>query len=290
MKYLFFALRPKHWIKNLFVFMPLIFGQKLFSFPENAQVSAIFLAFCLMASSVYILNDLLNLEEDKNHRVKRLRPIASGKIAHSSAAAAAALLFCVSLAGGFAVNPAAGWVLVLYFVFNLAYSLFLRSVVIVDVFCIGLFFFLRIVAGTATAQVDFSHWMIFMVALLALFLGFSKRRKEIQTQGVSGSGSRSVLAKYNVYFLDQMISILTSSIVVVYMLYTVDERTTGQFGTNHLIYTIPFVYFGIFRYLYLVHNSKRAEDPTFVLFSDRMIQLCVFLWGMTAIAVIYFKL
>lgn len=270
--------------------MPLIFGQKLFVFPENLRTAGIFACFCLMASSVYIMNDLLNIDEDKNHRVKRLRPIASGKVSRSAVSAAAAVLFTVSLGAAFSINAAAGFVLLAYFIFNLAYSLFLRSIVIIDVFCIGFFFFLRIIAGTASADVVFSHWMIFMVALLALFLGFNKRRKEIQTQGLRKNNARQVLSKYNLYFLDQLISILTSSIVVVYMLYTVDSRTVTQFGTNHLIYTIPFVYYGIFRYLYLVHNSTSAEDPTFVLFSDRMIQACVFLWGMTAVAVIYFKI
>lgn len=270
--------------------MPLIFGQKLFSFPENLRTAEIFVCFCLMASSVYILNDLFNIEEDKNHRVKRLRPIASGKVSAPAVFVSASVLFAASLAAGFYVSAPAGFVLLTYFVFNLGYSLFLRSIVILDVFCIAFFFFLRIIAGTASADVEFSHWMMFMVALLALFLGFSKRRKEIQTQGVRKNNGRQVLSKYNFNFLDQMISVLTSSIVVVYMLYTVDERTVNQFGTNHLIYTIPFVYYGIFRYLYLVHNSTNAEDPTFVLFSDKMIRLCVFLWGMTAIAVIYFKI
>jgi len=162
--------------------------------------------------------------------------------------------------------------------------------VIVDVFCIGGFFLLRIIAGTAMARVDFSYWMIFMATLLALFLGFNKRRQELRLFEQKAISSHPALSKYSTYFIDQMIAVITSSIVVVYMLYTVDARTVKEFGNRHLIYSIPFVYYGIFRYLYLVHKYGEGDDPTMVLFSDNKMQLNLALWAIICVSVIYFGL
>ncbi len=287
--YLFYSLRPKHWAKNLFIFLPLIFGKKLFDSPENLKATLGFALFCLASSAVYIFNDLVDKEQDRLHSSKSLRPIASERLSASAALVAAVVLALSSTALAWLLDPSFAVVVVAYLVFNFVYTYLLKKLVIIDVFCLGLFFLLRIVAGTVLVDVEFSHWMIFMVVLLALFLGFNKRRQEFHSLHDEASAHRGVLAKYNLYFIDQMIAVITSTLVVVYMLYTIDERTVNHFGTRHLYYTIPFVYYGIFRYLYLVHKRKQAEDPTHVFFSDRMTQLNLFIWIALCIGIIYFK-
>jgi len=290
MKNLFFALRPKHWIKNLFIFIPLIFGEKLFVFPLNLKVAYAFVLFSAMSSAVYLVNDICDVEKDRNHRTKRLRPIASGKVSVWQAWMTVFILTFIVLILSFRLEGKLGVLLLSYFMLNLFYTRTLKDVVIIDVFCIAIFFLMRILAGTVITGVALSHWMVFMVVLLAMFIGFNKRRQEILTARENAHAQRSVLAKYDRYFIDQMIAVLTSSIVVVYMLYTVDARTIGIFGSNHLIYSIPFVYYGIFRYLYLVHKRRRGEDPTVLILSDRILAIDVGLWVLACIAIIYFKI
>jgi 4-hydroxybenzoate polyprenyltransferase len=282
------ALRPKHWAKNLLIFIPLVFGQKLFTTPDNFRTAIAFTFFCMAASAVYLLNDLLDIRHDQTHEWKKMRPIASGKLGVWPAAFAAALLGSGAILGGFALNTAFGSFLIAYIALNVLYSAFLKSIVIVDVFCIGGSFALRVFAGGVAADVVLSHWLLFMIILLSLFLGFSKRRQELAASQRAHE-YRPVLAKYSSYFIDQVISVLTSSIVVVYMLYTVDGRTVEVFGSNHLIYTIPFVYYGIFRYFYLMHRRQEGEDPVLVLFSDSMTQINLALWLLVSVLVIYFR-
>ena len=166
----------------------------------------------------------------------------------------------------------------------------MKDAVIIDVFSIAGFFFLRILAGSVVAGVELSHWIIFMVVLLALFLGFNKRWEELRLLNSEAGNHRKVLSKYNAYFIDQMTAVITSSIVVVYMLYTVDTRTVQEFGTKNLIYTIPFVYYGIFRYLYIGHKIMKGGDPVKMLLSDKLMQLNILLWLLAVISVIYFGL
>ncbi len=290
MKNIFISLRPHQWIKNLFILLPIIFGNKLFVYPANLKTLIAFSLFCITSSVVYLINDLIDLEEDKNHPVKKLRPLASGKISLKKVKVVIIVLWLISLIASFYLNLYFGWIIVCYLVLNILYSSYLKKIVIIEVLCIGAFFLLRIIAGTIIAEVDFSHWMIFMTVLLAIFLGFNKRRQELKHYKDNAPIQRYVLTKYNTYFLDQMISVTTASIVVVYMLYTVDYRTINLFGTNHLSYSIPFVYYGIFRYLYLVHKENKDGDPTNLLLSDRVLQINILLWIITCISVIYFKI
>jgi 4-hydroxybenzoate polyprenyltransferase len=287
-KYLFFALRPKHWIKNGFVFLPLVFGHKLFDVRALWEVSAMFVLFCLASSSVYLINDLEDKEKDKAHPSKRLRPIASGKIKPAQALQTAVLLAVISLFPAFFLNAPAALMLAIYLVFNILYSKWLKDFVIIDVFCLGFFFILRILAGTYAADVAVSHWIILMAGLLALFLGFNKRRQELKMLGRTSSSHRLVLTKYNLYFIDQVVGVLTASTVVAYTFYTIDERTVGQVGSNHMMLTIPFVYYGIFRYLYLLHRRHWDGDPTRLLLSDLPMQVNLGCWLATAIGVVYF--
>lgn len=289
-KYLFLALRPQPWIKNLFIFLPLIFGKKLFVFPSNLKSVIAFFIFSLAASAAYLVNDIFDREKDKLHPTKCKRVLVSGKITLKQAQLMAFTLSILSLVAAFILDIRFGGVIVTYLLFNLIYTKVLKEVVIIDVFCIGAFFLLRILAGSVVTEVKLSHWVIFMTVLLALFLGFNKRRQELRLLEEKAISHREVLAKYSSYFIDQMVAVITSSIVVVYMLYTVDARTIKEFGTNHLIYSIPFVYYGIFRYLYLIHKLRQEGDPTRILLSDGKMQLNLILWILVCVAVIYFGL
>jgi 4-hydroxybenzoate polyprenyltransferase len=287
MRDLFLALRPSHWIKNLFILLPLVFGKKLFVSPENLHVILAFLIFSMAASSGYLLNDIIDYPLDKKHRLKRLRPIISGKVSIKNAFITACALAILSLLFSFLLNIYFGWLIVAYFLLNLIYTKMLKDLVIIDIFCIGAFFLLRIMSGSVVAGVVLSHWIIFMTVFLALFLGFNKRRQELAIFDEKLFAHRNVLSKYNTYFIDQMISIVTSSIVIFYMLYTVDSRTIKEFGNNHLLLGVPFVYYGIFRYLYLVHKENKGDDPTNVLLSDIPMQINLILWLAVCICVIY---
>ena len=288
MKYILLSLRPKHWIKNLFIFLPLVFGKKLFIFPDNLRAVIAFFIFSLAASAAYLINDVVDRAKDKLHPTKHLRPLASGKISKGKAISVACILAVLSFISAFTLDVDFGWIVTVYFIFNVIYTKVLKEAVIVDIFCIAIFFLLRVIAGCIIANAEVSHWIIFMTMLLALFLGFNKRRGELMALGEKAGHHRSVLTKYNAYFIDQMIGIITSSIVIVYMLYTIDARTLREFGTNHLMYSIPFVYYGIFRYLYLVHKVNSDGEPTRILFSDRNMRLNLGLWIIVCIFVIYF--
>ncbi|MBN1871459.1 MAG: decaprenyl-phosphate phosphoribosyltransferase [Candidatus Omnitrophica bacterium] len=289
-KYLFMALRPTQWVKNLFIFLPLVFGGRLFFYPSNLKTLFAFILFSIAASAVYLINDVMDLDKDKHHPIKRLRPLPSGKITTREAYMTALILGCLSIMFSFILDMNLALIIILYLIFNFVYTKALKEAVILDVFCLGGFFLLRIAAGTSVANVDFSYWMIFMTVLLALFLGFNKRRQELRALGAKAPLHSSVLSKYNSYFIDQMIAVITSSIVVVYMLYTVSERTVAEFGSRHLIYSIPFVYYGIFRYLYILHKEGNSGDPTRILLKDGKMLLNLALWLIVCISVIYFHL
>ncbi|MBU2103120.1 MAG: decaprenyl-phosphate phosphoribosyltransferase [Candidatus Omnitrophota bacterium] len=290
-KYLFLSMRPQQWIKNFFIFLPLVFGQKIFSFPANVKTLFTFFLFCMITGAAYLINDAIDVRRDRLHPTKRLRPIAAGHVRIPIAIGAAVFLACVSVAAAFALNIYIGGVVLAYFGFNLLYSKILKDFVIIDVFCLGGFFLLRIIAGTFASDVVFSYWMIFMTVLLALFLGFTKRRQEIRLLDRKVSSQhRYVLSKYNTYFIDQMIAVITPSITIAYMLYTVDARTVNSFGTHYLFVSVPFVYYGIFRYLYLIHKIGKSGDPTRILLHDIMLQLDIFLWLCVCTVVIYFKI
>lgn len=290
MKHLFYSLRPRQWIKNLFIFLPLIFGKRLLEAPIALKTFAAFILFSLAASSVYLFNDILDIKKDKEHAIKRLRPIASGRVSIKQASVASGILSIISIGFSFLLNTCFGFVVLVYIMFNMLYTKLLKNIVLIDLFCISFFFLLRIIAGTSIVRVEFSYWMIFMTVLLALFLGSVKRRQEIVVLKKRAATHRKVLVKYDTYFIDQMINVIASSIVVVYMLYTIDGRTVSLFGSNHLIFTIPFVYYGIFRYLYLIHKVYKDGDPTRMILFDRPMQLNLAMWVISCIAIVYLRL
>lgn len=289
MKYLFFALRPEQWIKNLFVFLPLIFGRKLFVFPENIDTLMGFFLLSSASSAAYLINDVIDVERDKLHPVKRLRPVPSGKLASRRAIITAVILGVAAVGLAYLLKKELALVIVMYLTGNMLYSGILKNIVIIDVFCISGFFVLRIAAGSVISDVVMSHWIVIMTALLALFLGFNKRRQEIIMLRKPAFSHQTTVAGYDEYFIDQLISVVTSSIALAYILYTVDARTVMEFGTTHLLYSVPFVYYGIFRYLYLIHIRPEDGDPTRILFSDNKMMVNLALWIVVCIGVIYFR-
>ncbi|MFY9402018.1 MAG: decaprenyl-phosphate phosphoribosyltransferase [Candidatus Omnitrophota bacterium] len=288
MKHLFLSLRPKQWIKNTFIFIPLIFGKRLLIFPANLKVFFAFCLFSLSASAAYLINDILDIEKDKRHPIKSLRPIASGKVNIRLALTAAFILLVFSITLSFILNIYFGYIIIVYSISNFFYSKILKKVVIIDVFSLAFFYLLRILSGGVVAEVKLSYWVIIMIALLAMFLGFNKRRQELDLFQEKAIRHRSILVEYDIYFIDQMIAVITSSITIVYMLYTVDIRTIREFGTTKLLLTMPFVYYGIFRYLYLIHKVKKDDDPIRILLSDIPLQLSIVLWIIACSAIIYF--
>jgi 4-hydroxybenzoate polyprenyltransferase len=283
------TLRPRQWTKNLFVASPLLFSRHLFETGTfGHSVAAVFL-FSLVASSVYILNDILDAKKDREHPVKRLRPIASGRLPVQAAVIGIVLLLSATLAGSYLLRPAFFFTVAGYFLLNVVYSLWLKQAVIIDVMTIAASFVLRIVAGVFAIDVPLSEWLLICASLLALFLGFSKRRHELTLLESNATIHRPVLQEYSPYFLDQMISLVTAATLICYILYTVADDTVSKFGSKNLLLTVPFVLYGLFRYMYLVHQKKTGGDPTSELLTDRPLLLSVALWALAVVIIVYVR-
>lgn len=281
-------LRVKQWNKNLFVFAALVFSRKLFHLPDVFLTAGGFGLFSLAASAVYIFNDIRDAEADRRHPQKKSRPIASGRVSTGTASVIAIILGAAALGGAFALDRGFWSVLAIYVILNLAYSVFLKQIVIIDVMVIAAGFVLRVLAGAAIISVYPSSWLVICTILLALFLAFGKRRNEIVVMGDEADSHRPVLEHYSPYFLDQMMAVVTASTVISYMLYTVSEDTCRFFGTRHLLWTTPFVLYGIFRYLYLVHRKEKGGDPAELMFGDKPLLINIVLWVIACVLIIYF--
>ena len=280
------ALRPKQWIKNVFVFAALVFAGRLDDPSAVLRATGAFAVFCALASAVYLINDVRDREADRAHPEKRHRPIAAGEIAPPTAIGVALVLAAAALALAFRLDAGLGAAAAAYFVLNLAYSFGLKRVVILDVMMIATGFLLRAWAGALVLHVAISHWLVLCTGLLALFMGFVKRRQEIAVRG-EDSGSRAILREYSLPFLDQMISIVTGATVVAYSFYAFSPEVAQKLGTQHLGLTIPFVLFGIFRYLYLVHQKGAGESPTAMVLSDGPLLFDILLWGLAVVVALY---
>ncbi|MDX1390580.1 MAG: decaprenyl-phosphate phosphoribosyltransferase [Acidobacteriota bacterium] len=280
------ALRPTHWIKNVFVLAPMVFAQQLRD-PVAVQRSLqAFGVFCALSSAVYLINDIADREADRRHPVKKSRPVAAGTLPVWLAGAVAAVLaggglvWALTLGGEFAAIAAT------YLIMNLAYSMALKRVVILDVMLVAAGFLLRAWAGAVVVDVAMSQWLILCTGLVALFLGFVKRRQEIA--GARGSeATRPILREYSPPFLDQMIAVVTSSTVLAYALYAFDPEVAERLGTRHMGLTLPFVLFGIFRYLYLVYQRGEGDNPTALVISDVPLLLNVVAWAGAVIVALY---
>jgi 4-hydroxybenzoate polyprenyltransferase len=240
-----------------------------------------------MASAVYLVNDLADKEKDRLHPEKAKRPIASGEVSEPAAVLLSLCLAAAALTGAFFLDPFFLVIISVYLVMNLAYSSLLKHLVIIDVMCLAFGFLLRVLAGTTLAEVQPSDWLIICTVALALFLGFSKRRQELASLGAESNNHRRVLADYSVYFLDQMIAVVTAMTIMSYALYTIADETVVRFGTNNLVLTIPFVLYGIYRYLYLVHICKAGGNPTSTVLKDKPMLFNALAWLGVVILVIY---
>lgn len=279
--------RPTQWIKNGVVLAALVFAGEASNIAKAEQAVLAMVIFCLLSSAVYAFNDLLDREKDRLHPLKKNRPVASGKVPVSVAAAMIVILMVVSLAGswwlGLNFMIAAG----AYLVLNGLYTLWLKHLVILDVMSIALGFVIRAFAGAVAIDVPASKWLLVTTLFLALFLAFGKRRHELLLLEDDAISHRKSLDRYSPYLLDQCIGVTTAAVVVMYMLYTFSAEVSQRLGTNELYFTIPFVVYGIFRYLYLIHKEEKGGSPTRVLITDRPILLTVVLWILTVIVILY---
>jgi 4-hydroxybenzoate polyprenyltransferase len=284
---LLISLRPGQWTKNLFVFAALVFAQRLNDSDAVLRSLAAFVIFCALSSTIYLINDVLDREQDRRHPLKINRPIASGAISPALALGVAAILGTAAMIAAAAV----GWPLfqmaAAYVVLLSAYSAFLKHIVILDVLTIAAGFTLRAAAGAAAILVPISHWLLVCTTLLALFIALSKRRHELTLLTETATDHRPILGDYTPYLLDQMISVVTASTLIAYAFYTISPETTEKFGTDLLSLTIPFPLYGIFRYLYLVHRRDEGGSPAELVLNDRPLLVCVALWAFAIVAIIY---
>ena len=280
--------RPKQWIKNLFVFAPLFFAGELFHFVPFINTLIAFFAFCGVSSAVYIINDISDIEEDRAHKLKRFRPLASGEVTIRQAQIFFVLIFIVTVLVTTKLNTNFAIAIGTYFILNMMYSLKLKDVVILDVFLISIGFMLRVVGGAVAIPVPLSSWMALTTIFISLFLGISKRRAELSLVEInSAAKQRKVLSEYDIVFADQMNTVAATGTVICYALYTVSPKTIETFHTDNLIYTTPFVIYGIFRYMYLIHKKNLGESPSSIVTKDLPLIINVLLWGLLAVLIIY---
>ncbi len=283
-------LRPAQWSKNAVLFAALIFAKRLFQVHDVILVSLGFLCFCAIASGAYVMNDLRDCERDRQHPLKSQRPLPSGRVRPGTAMALACALVATGFAGAAGLGAGFAVMAVLYLLLQVGYTFWLKEIVILDVMAIASGFVIRAVAGGVVINVPVSPWLIICTFLLMTFLGFCKRRHELVLLETRATDHRSSLREYSPYFLDQMISVVTASTVVAYAIYTASPEVIHKLGTAKLYLTVPFVLFGIFRYLYLVHQREEGGNPTQLLFSDGPLLVDLLLWVLTATVLIYGRL
>jgi 4-hydroxybenzoate polyprenyltransferase len=280
------SLRPRQWVKNLFVFAGVIFSQQMLT-PLAWTALGAFAIFCGLSGAIYLFNDVADAERDRLHPTKRLRPIASGRISPVTASLVGVLLLAGSLAAAFRINAPFGLVALGYAILLLAYSAWLKHLVILDVLTVAAGFVLRAVAGAVAVEAEISGWLLICTILLALFLALGKRRHEYRSLARDASSHRPILAEYSEGFLDQMISVVTASTVTAYALYTMSPETVAKFHTRLLPLTLPFVLYGIFRYLYLLYRRDLGGNPSDLVVSDRALLVDALLWMLATFAIIY---
>lgn len=281
------SLRPAQWTKNFFLFAALVFSRRLLEKGSLLKAAEAFVLYCLLSGSLYLWNDLLDLNEDRAHPLKKSRPLASGELRPGVAlgfflaGSAVALLWAWKLGLPFFLITAA------YFLLQVAYSAWLKHVVILDIFVLASGFVIRVVAGGFVIHVPISSWLLICTSLLSLFVGMSKRRHELVLLENKAPEHRPILKEYSAYLLDQMISVVTASTLIAYCLYTISAETVEKFGTRNLVYSSVFVLYGIFRYLYLVHQKGLGGTPEEIVLRDKPLLINILLWGLSIILIIY---
>jgi len=279
-------LRPRQWFKNVFVFAGLIFSRHFF-YPESVERSVFaFLVFSVLSSSGYIINDILDFREDRAHPLKSKRPIAAGKIGRGQAALLASLLFAISLVVAFLLSVNFFYVCVVYAMLITCYSFGIKNIVILDVLFVAIGYVLRAIAGAVVITVEISSWLLLCTLLIALFLAISKRRTEIVLLGDEATKHRKILSQYSLGLLNQMIAVVTAACIVAYCLYTLAPETVSKFGTRNLIFTVPFVIYGIFRYLYITYQKVETDIPERALLNDIPLQVCLLAWIISCVLIL----
>jgi decaprenyl-phosphate phosphoribosyltransferase len=282
-------LRPKDWAKNLFLFIPLFFAGEFFEWAKLIRLCYGFIAFSLMASSIYIINDYRDREDDRKHPVKCKRPLASGAISPTIALTLCTLLIVLSFGVAWITSPPFLVVLLGYFLINLGYCFGLKNIAILDIFILAIGFVLRIKSGSVIADVPLSEWIVIMVLLLAIFMAIGKRRDDVLLKVSSGADMRKSIKGYNLELLNLLLALVSSIIIVSYLMYTLDPETKIKLGTYRLFYTAIFVLAGLMRYLQLIYVSEDSGSPTKILYKDRFIQITLILWIATFAIILYSK-
>ncbi len=283
------TLRPRQWVKNGFLFAALLFSKKFLDPASDLKAALAFLSFCLATGAVYILNDLADLREDRAHPEKSKRPIAAGRLAPRTAIVVMVIAGLAGLAVAITLNRLFVLALASYLALQVLYSFWLKHVVILDIFSIAAGFMIRVIAGGLAIKVSISDWLIICTALLSLFLAMGKRRHELVLLDKDAVSHRPILREYSTGLLDQMISVVTSSTLVAYCLYTISDVTAAKFGTRNLVLTIPFVLYGIFRYLYLIYQKGSGGTPEDLIIKDPPLWVSVFLWMTASAAIILWR-
>lgn len=280
-------MRPRQWTKNLAVFVALIFAQGFTDWSLLMISVSAFVVFCVLCGGIYILNDLVDIESDRRHPLKCKRPIASGSLGVGLSRWISIGTISVSTLGAFAISQLFGLVAVGYVALQIVYTFRLKHEVIIDTFCIAGSFFLRVIGGACAISVQVSPWLLVCTFFLSLFLALSKRRHEVVLLQGSAQEHRKVLRKYSVSLLDQMISVVTAGAVVSYSVYTLSPETVTRFGTTNLVYTIPFVLYGVYRYFYLVHMKQQGGSPETALLTDKPLLINIILYSIVVAIVLY---
>ena len=280
--------RVPQWVKNFFVFVPLLFSQHLFDVDYFTTTLFAFVVFCLASSLIYVINDIIDIEADKAHPTKKNRPLPAGLISKRSALIVAVVLTAVIVILLPQFNKEFLYFVTAFVLLNLLYSFWFKHIVILDVFSIAAGFSIRVLAGAVVISVPISSWLILTTMFISLFLGVMKRHSElILVAENENAPSRKVLSQYSLNFADQMATVAAAGVIICYALYTVSERTVLAFGTENLIYTTPFVVYGIFRFMYLEYISNKGDNTTKIVFSDLQIILTVLIYTITTVLIIY---
>lgn len=287
-KNLVILLRPKHWVKNLFLYIPLFFAGDIFNVKELGSVTVGAIAFSLVASGIYILNDYKDIEKDRLHPLKQNRPLAAGKVSVNLAFLTMGICLITGFIIAWFIKDKFLFILGLYFVLNLGYSLGLKNISILDIFILSAGFVLRIKGGGAIVAVGISQWLMVMVFLLALFIALAKRRDDVLLEQISGNEMRKSISGYNLDFLNVSLAVVSAIIIVAYLMYTLSTEVIARMGTYRLYYTGVFVTAGLMRYLQLIYVKQDTGSPTKILYKDSFIQACLALWVLSFYLLIYY--
>lgn len=282
-------LRPKDWAKNLFLFIPLFFAGEIFNLQKFEHVLLGVIAFCFVASSIYIINDYRDREDDRKHPIKCKRPLASGAVSPPAALIICVILLILGFGLAWWIRDKFLFVLAIYFLINLLYSLGLKGIPILDIFILSIGFVLRIKGGSVITYVPLSEWIVIMVFLLAIFMAIGKRRDDVLLKLSSGADLRKSIKGYNLEFLNTLLALVSAVIIVAYFMYTMSDEVRSRLGTYRLYYTCLFVMAGIMRYLQIIYVTADSGSPTKILYKDRFIQITLLLWIASFISILYMK-